>query len=60
MPEEHLAVCAADLPRHNQQIPFVDEQFSAMAIMRQFTLSYRLLPTNRRNAAQYATRKTPG
>jgi hypothetical protein len=34
------------------EIPFAGEQFSAAVAERQFTLSYRLLPPNRRKAAQ--------
>jgi len=55
--EDNLAVDAANFAPHDQQIPFVHAQFNARMNQRQFTLSYRLLPLNRRNAAQNGPRE---
>ena len=42
-------------PATSAEIPFVGEHFSASTNHRQLTLSYRLLPPKRRNAARNAT-----
>jgi len=59
MSEIRLAACAAPPPPPSAEIPLVVEQFSPWANHRQLTLSYRVLPPNRRKAAPYATHGTP-
>jgi len=55
--EDNLAVDAANSTPTISKIPFVHAQFNARMNQRQFTLSYRLLPLNRRNAAQNGPRE---
>src|ERR1051325_4032477 len=55
MREKPRAPIVARSPRQERQIPLTAKQFNACWIQRQLTLFYRLLPLNRRKAAQTAT-----